>query len=83
MPIVELNGLNAGAKKFLIPILCLWLYHVKLASPEREQLQLAVFVEEAHHVFYRQEHRARETTMNMLLRQCREVGIGITWLLDH
>lgn len=81
--IIELDALNQGAKKFLIPMLCLWLYYVRLAAEEREQLRLVLFVEEAHHVLYRQEHRTKESVMNMLLRQCRELGIGMVIIDQH
>ncbi|MCB7129544.1 MAG: hypothetical protein J3T61_08410 [Candidatus Brocadiales bacterium] len=81
--IVELDALAQGAKKFLIPMMCLWLYYVQLASPAREKLKLVIFVEEAHHVLYRQEQRAKESVMNMLLRQCREIGIGIIVIDQH
>ena len=81
--IVELNGLHQNAKAFLIPMLCLWLYYVKLGARRREQLDLVIVVEEAHHVLYRQEHRAKETVMNMLLRQCREIGIGMIIVDQH
>jgi len=81
--IVELDSLAQGTKKFLIPMMCLWLYYVRLASPTREQLKLVVFVEEAHHVLYKQEQRAKESVMNMLLRQCREIGIGIIVIDQH
>ena len=40
-----------------------------------------IFVEEAHHVFY--QHRQRETLMEMLLRQCREIGIGMIIIDQH
>ena len=81
--IVELDGLAQGAKKFLVPLMCLWIYYVQLASPKREKLQLIIFVEEAHHVLYRQEYRANETVLNMLFRQCREIGIGIIVIDQH
>lgn len=81
--IVELDALAQGAKKFLVPLMCLWIYYVRLASQEREKLRLVIFVEEAHHVLYRQEQRAKETLMNMLLRQCREIGIGIIVIDQH
>ena len=81
--IVELDSLAQGAKKFLIPMMCLWLYYVQLASPAREKLKLVIFVEEAHHVLYRQEQRAKESVMNMLLRQCREIGIGVIVIDQH
>ena len=72
-----------GSKRFLIPTLCLWLYYVQLASADREKLKLVIFVEEAHHILYRQERRAKETLMEMLLRQCREIGIGIIVIDQH
>lgn len=81
--IVELDALGQNAKKFLVPLLCLWLYHVKLPSQDREKLSLVIFIEEAHHVLLRQEHRSNETLMNMLLRQCREIGIGIVVVDQH
>ncbi len=81
--IIELEGLSLGAKKFLVPMLCLWLYYLRLAQKEREELKLVVFVEEAHHVLYRQEQRANESIMEMLMRQCRELGIGIVVIDQH
>lgn len=81
--IIELDSLAQGAKKFLIPSLCLWLYYVQLASSTREKLRLVIFMEEAHHILYRQERRAKETLMDMLLRQCREIGIGIIVIDQH
>lgn len=74
--ILELDALSHSTKKFLIPLLCQWLYSVQLGSGAREKLQFVVFVEEAHHVLYRGEYRSRETLMNRMLRQCRELGIG-------
>jgi len=81
--IIELNGLNESAKTFLIPLLCLWIYYLQLQSPEREKLKLVIVVEEAHHTLYRQEHRSKESAMNMLLRQCREIGIGMIIVDQH
>jgi len=81
--ILELNGLDQGTKKLLVPILCLWLYYVRLGASEREILNLVIFIEEAHHVLYRQEQRAKESVMNMLLRQCREMGMGIVVIDQH
>jgi Helicase HerA, central domain len=81
--IIELDALAQGGKKFLVPLLCLWLYYVKLSSPDREKLRFVVFVEEAHHVLYRNEQRSKESLMNMLLRQCREIGIGMIVIDQH
>ena len=81
--IIELNGLHESAKKFLIPIICLWIYHLQLQAREREKLKLVIVVEEAHHTLYRQENRSKESVMNMLLRQCRELGIGMVIVDQH
>jgi hypothetical protein len=81
--IVELDGISQNTGKFLIPILCHWIYSVRLASSNREQLNFVIFLEEAHHVLYRHEGRAKETLMNVLLRQCRELGIGVVLIDQH
>lgn len=80
--IIELDGLSPSTKAFLLPLLCLWIYHARLGAPSREQLRLVVVVEEAHHVLYAHQHQL-ETTMEMLLRQCREIGIGMIVIDQH
>ena len=80
--VIELDSLNQNVKQFLIPLLFFWVYQAKLKEKAREQLSLVVFIEEAHHVLYQGKTRARETTMEMLLRQCREIGIG-TVIIDQ
>lgn len=81
--IIELDGLSAASKQFLIPMLCLWVYYQQLASEQREQLKLVIVVEEAHHVLLREQRRAKESVMSMLLRQCREIGIGMIVVDQH
>ena len=81
--VIELDSLAQESKKFLIPILCLWLYYVRLKSPEREQLKLVLFIEEAHHVLHKHIQTANETILEMLFRQCRELGIGIIVIDQH
>lgn len=80
--ILELDGLSPSNKKFFIPILALWIFHSMLPESERETLRLALFVEEAHHVFF-EGSGYRESLMNQLLRQCREIGIGIVVVDQH
>ncbi|HBG28976.1 MAG: hypothetical protein A2Y10_14860 [Planctomycetes bacterium GWF2_41_51] len=81
--VIELDGLAQESKKFLIPLLCLWLYYVRLESQEREKLKLVIFIEEAHHVLHKREQTANETVLEMLFRQCRELGIGIVVIDQH
>ena len=81
--VIELDALGQESKKFLIPLLCLWLYYVRLESPEREKLSLIIFLEEAHHLLHKREQTANETVLEMLFRQCRELGIGIVVIDQH
>ena len=81
--VIELDGLAQESKKFLVPLLCLWLYYVRLQSPEREKLKLVIFIEEAHHVLYRKSQGTKESVLEMFFRQCRELGIAIVVLDQH
>lgn len=81
--VVELDALDQGSKKFLVPLMSLWLYYIQLAAPEREKLRLVVFIEEAHHVLHRHDQRAKEPPLDMMLRQCREIGIGVVVIDQH
>jgi len=81
--VIELDALAQESKKFLIPLLCLWLYYVRLKSPDREKLKLIVFLEEAHHVMHKKSQTANETVLEMLIRQCRELGMGIIVVDQH
>jgi len=44
--VIELDGLSQNTKKFLIPLLCNWIYSVQLASNNRERLKYVLFLEE-------------------------------------
>jgi Helicase HerA, central domain len=81
--VIELDALAQESKKFLVPLLCLWLYYVRLNSPDREKLKLVIFLEEAHHYLHKRAQTANETVLEMLFRQCREMGIGIVVVDQH
>jgi hypothetical protein len=81
--VIELDALAQESKRFLIPLLCLWLYYVRLKSTNREKLKLVIFLEEAHHYLHKHAQTARETVLEMLFRQCRELGIGIVVIDQH
>jgi hypothetical protein len=81
--VVELDGLAAESKKFLIPILTLWLYYVRLNCSDREKAKLMLFIEEAHHVLHKKSQTANETVLEMIFRQCRELGMGIVLNDQH
>lgn len=81
--IIELDALSQSSKRFLVPLLALWLYSVRLASPSRERLDFVIFLEEAHNVLYRRDRRASEPVLSMLLRQCRELGMAFVVVDQH
>ncbi len=74
--VVELDSLSQSTRKFIIPLLFSWVYQVKLADSKREKLSLVLILEEAHNVLYRGQG-SNETLTEQLLRQCREIGIGV------
>ncbi len=80
--IVEVDGLSQSARRFLVPLLCLWLYQVRLKSTERETLEFVIVLEEAHHVLHRN-RSGHESTLEMLLRQCRELGLSFIVIDQH
>lgn len=79
--VIELDGLNSNVKAFLIPTLALWMYHTLLPQTRRETLKLVLIIEEAHHVLHK--HPGKESILEMLLRQCRELGLGIVVIDQH
>jgi hypothetical protein len=74
--VIELDSLSISTRKFIIPLLFSWIYQVKLSSSQREKLNLILILEEAHNVLYRTQ-RSTETLTEQLLRQAREIGIGV------
>ncbi len=81
--ILEVDGLTESGKAFLLPLLSLWLYYVKLAEPDREQLSYCLVYEEAHNILYGSERSAKEFPIAMILRQARELGIAIIIVDQH
>lgn len=81
--IVEVDGLADESKAFLLPMLALWLYYSKLASPNREKLSFVLVIEEAHNVLYGSDRKAQESPIAMILRQARELGMAIVVVDQH
>ncbi len=80
--VIELDALNENGKKFLIPALTLWLYYTQLSTTKREKLQFMIVLEEAHNVLLKSSGKGKESVMEMLLRQGRELGVG-TMIIDQ
>jgi DNA-binding MarR family transcriptional regulator len=80
--ILELNWLGSSKDKaFFIQLLLLKIYHHALQRSQRNQFALEVVIEEAHNILLR--HAARETVAEMVLRQIRELGVGICLTDQH
>ena len=82
--ILELDSLTNIDKVFLIESLMLWIHQYRLnQGGERERFQHGIIIEEAHHVLHRQAPGARESVVDMLFREVRELGEGIVLLDQH
>ena len=74
--IVELRHLSKRARKFFVGGLLLNLYKRREALPEREQLKLAFIITEAHN-FLREHGGGEETSLEWIVKMCREYGISV------
>ncbi len=82
--ILELETLTNIDKIFLIESLLLWIHHYRLNSNSpRERFQHGIIIEEAHHVLHRQAPGARESVVDMLFREVRELGEAIVLIDQH
>lgn len=74
--ILEMDGLAIADATFLVQCLLTNLTAQLLAEDEREQLKMVVFVDEAHHLLGKRDG-ARESTLETVLREGREIGLGV------
>jgi len=80
--IFELDALTNSDKTFLIESLLLWIHHFRLQEPERETFKHAILIEEAHHVLLKKKE-SKETVMDIILREIRELGESIILIDQH
>lgn len=82
--ILKLDSLTNIDKVFLIESLLLWIHNYRLNSDApRERFHHGIIIEEAHHVLHRQAPGARESIVDMLFREVRELGEGIVLIDQH
>ena len=64
--------------------LLLWIHHYRMSQSRRERFDLAVLIEEAHHLLTgeRGSLLGGQTVMELTFREIREFGVGII-LLDQ
>ncbi len=79
VPVVYgLECLTDSEKTFFTEALCLWTYFARLNQTDRKPLEHVFIVEEAHNILTRQKQALedRESLMDGILRQVRELGEG-------
>jgi len=80
--VLELDSLTSMDKSFLIQSLLLWIHHYRMNIADRDKFDLAIILEEAHHILRRQSGTNKESIVELLLREVREFGVSIT-LIDQ
>lgn len=81
--VIELDGLNDRVRNFIAPLICLWLYLDRLGRSSRENLDLVLVIEEAQNFLPRARPNSSGSVMDMVLRQCRELGMGVITVAQH
>ena len=80
--VFELDALTNADKIFFIESLILWIHHFRLQEETREKFKHAIVIEEAHHVLLKKK-QSKESVMDVLLREIRELGESIILLDQH
>jgi hypothetical protein len=75
--ILELDALSENDKTLVVQSLLLWIHHYRLQEKDREKLKHVILIEEAHHVLRKEELTAKESILDVVLREIRELGEGI------
>lgn len=83
--ILELDALTASDRAFFVQALILAVHAHRLQESQREIFKSAIVIEESHHVLLRkrQEVTGKETLMDTLLREIRELNTGVILLDQH
>jgi len=75
--ILELDALSENDKTLVVQTLLLWIHQYRLQEKDREKLKHVILIEEAHHVLRKEELTAKESILDVVLREIRELGEGI------
>jgi len=80
--VFELDALTNSDKIFFIESLILWIHHFRLQEETREKFKHAILIEEAHHILFRKK-QSKESIMDTILREIRELGESIILIDQH
>jgi hypothetical protein len=74
--ILELDSLTQSDKVFVAEAILLYIHHLRLAQPTREQFRHCIVLEEAHHLLsdQRQSLVGGQSVMEITFREIRELG---------
>ena len=83
--ILELDALTQSDKVFFAQAIILYIHHLRMAEPVREQLKNAIVIEEAHHLLSneRQSLVGGQSVMDIAYREIREYGVSFISLDQH
>jgi hypothetical protein len=81
--VLELDALTDSDKTFFIESLLLWIHHYRMADGKREQFKHAIIIEEAHHILLKKDNSSKESLMDVVLREIRELGESIILIDQH
>jgi len=80
--VFELDALTNADKIFFIESLVLWIHHYRLQEESRERFKHAIVIEEAHHILLRKK-QSKESIMDVIVREIRELGESLILLDQH
>lgn len=80
--IFELDALTDSDKTFLVEALLLWLHQYRMQQRDRERFRHATIIEEAHHILLKHTS-SRESVIDIVLREIRELGEAVILLDQH
>jgi len=80
--VFELDALTNSDKIFFVESLILWIHHFRLQEETREKFKHAILIEEAHHILFRKK-QSKESIMDTILREIRELGESIILIDQH
>ncbi|MCK4884090.1 MAG: ATP-binding protein, partial [Candidatus Diapherotrites archaeon] len=74
--LIELDALGEYEKKYFVNNLLFWIYKYLLNKDKPQNMRLLVVIEEAHNIFSQKNLMDKESLLDQLFRQIRELGVG-------
>ncbi|MCD6229765.1 MAG: ATP-binding protein [Candidatus Diapherotrites archaeon] len=74
--LMELDSLGEYEKRYFVNNLLFWIYKYLLNKEKTDKLRLLVVIEEAHNIFNQKNLMDKESILDQLFRQIRELGVG-------